>query len=294
MPSQQLGVVIGTLSRLLKTRAGKAVLSSSQPYLEAAQSSPRPELRRLAAQQFSTFLLPGSCQVDASPEQLLQHHRAAERLLLFSLQDKDTGIAAEAETGLSTWAASDAAATLELLSRSSLIPGGAPVESHGPLGNTVGMLAGSADVTTRIRLLSLLVAAATKGGPSVAAVVNSSGEAAMNLPFYHPYLVFCPIGLQRLHRLCHVTALPGAVLGQEGPALSTVSPNRNLRALFRIAEWTGRPDEQGGFGCSPRTAYRAHVEARGAEGGGSPDKRGLGGGPPRRRGGRHYFDGSWR
>ena len=98
--------------------------------------------------------------------------RHAVDQLLVALQDKNTGVALEAEAGLAAWAASDVLAAEAMLSMDS---GALSVGSEQTCGQSIIKLAGSADSTVRMRLLSMLVAAAGRGGHSVAAVVKHSG-----------------------------------------------------------------------------------------------------------------------
>lgn len=176
MQPPQMEVAIAVLSRLLKTGAGKAMLPSAVPYLDAALQSPLLALKRLATRQYSSLLQGGPVAVE------LQQHAACK--LLEALQDKDTGVALEAEAGVAAWAAADAAAAKALF----LLPSdSAPSGHHGvlslPCPNVALLAAATGDSVIRMRLLSLLVASAARGGPDVAAVMQQSGE-----------LIRCPAG----------------------------------------------------------------------------------------------------
>jgi hypothetical protein len=86
-----------------------------------------------------------------------------------------TGVAVEAEAGLSSWAASGIVPTEELLKSLNLIL------SAKPVGEVVDQCAaslvlGSASSTVRMRLLSILVSVAARGGRQVAEAVGRSGE----------------------------------------------------------------------------------------------------------------------
>ena len=174
MQPPQMEVAIAVLSRLLKTGAGKAMLSTAVPYLDAALQSPLLALRRLATQQYSSLLR----SVAVEPKQ----HAAGK--LLEALQDRDTGVALEAEAGISAWAAADTGAAKALfLLPSDTAPSGSGGQGPSPgsfpplsCPNVATLAAATGNSILRMRLLSLIVASAVKGGPDVAAVIKQSGE----------------------------------------------------------------------------------------------------------------------
>ena len=180
MQPPQMEVAIAVLSRLLKTGAGKAMLPSAMPYLDAALQSPLLALRRLATQQYSC-LLQGGGSVAVEPKQ----HAAGK--LLEALQDRDTGVALEAEAGISAWAAADTGAAKALfLLPSDTAPSGSGGQGPSPgsfpplsCPNVATLAAATGNSILRMRLLSLLVASAVRGGPDVAAVIKQSGERSL-------------------------------------------------------------------------------------------------------------------
>lgn len=85
-----------------------------------------------------------------------------------------TGVAVEAEAGLSAWAVSDVAATEEmLLPHPSVSPKTEDAMSHLCV---LSLASGSTSSTVRMRLLSMLASVAARGGRLVTAAVKHSGE----------------------------------------------------------------------------------------------------------------------